>query len=129
MPPNKKEKGILLLSNRQSACHCQPSYGKLLFSNLYSAGNLLRVQLAKPKFLYSCSFVVLLLFMRNHFQVNPLPLHNFVPMVLTFNIPVFQYMLVMFRYRFLLRHCVHVVVVLSSYRFAVRQIIPVLVVV
>ena len=87
------------------------SYGKLLFSNLYSAGNLLRVQLAKPKFLYSCSFVVLLLFMRNHFQVNPFPLHNFVPMVLTFNIPVFQYMLVMFRYRFLLRHCVHVVVV------------------
>ena len=49
--------------------------------------------------------------MRNHFQVNPLPLHNFVPMVLTFNIPVFQYMLVMFRYRFLLRHCVYVVVV------------------
>ena len=87
------------------------SYGKLLFSNLYSAGNLLRVQLAKPKFLYSCSFVVLLLFMRNHFQVNPFPLHNFVPMVLTINIPVFQYMLVMFRYRFLLRHCVYVVVV------------------
>ena len=76
------------------------SYGKLLFSNLYSAGNLLRVQLAKPKFLYSCSFVVLLLFMRNHFQVNPFPLHNFVPMVLTFNIPVFQYMLVMFPYAF-----------------------------
>ena len=67
--------------------------------------------------------------MSNHFQVNPRPLHNFVPRVLTFNIPVFQYVLVMFRYRFLLRHCVYVVVVLSSYRFAVRQIIPVLVVV
>ena len=34
----------------------------------------------------------------------------------------------MSRYRFLLRHCVHVVVVQSSYRFAVRQIIPAVVV-
>ena len=34
----------------------------------------------------------------------------------------------MSRYRFLLRHCVHVVVVQSSYRFAVRQLIPAVVV-
>ena len=43
-------------------------------------------------------------------------------------IPVCQYLLVMSRYRFLLRHCVHVVVVQPSYRFAVRQIIPAVVV-
>ena len=110
MPPNKTRKRHPSFV-QSTALAIVNSYGKLLFNNHYSAGNLLRVQLAKPKFLYSCSFVVLLLFMRNHFQVNPLPLHNFVPMVLTLNIPVFQYMLVMFRYRFLLRHCVYVVVV------------------
>ena len=88
MPPKKTLKRKRYPSIVQSTAHLPLSTGmkKLIFSNLFSAGNVLRVQLAfesvrqiklPVRLLFQfCSCVIIS-------SSNPYPVHNFVPMVLT----------------------------------------------
>ena len=88
MPPKKTVKRKRYSSIVQSTPHLSLSTGmkKLIFSNLFAAGNVLRAQLAfesvcstklPVRLLYQfCSCVIIS-------SSNPYPVHNFVPMVLT----------------------------------------------